>query len=239
MEKQLGRHAIDNLVKSGQLKALTKGVYKKPSSELSWQGVVCSLQTMFELDVVVGGLTALELQGFGHYMPMMATIQVHLYGSHPLPLWLDGLLDNVVFIYHANTELLGQVQKTAPGPGALGLYTTTHTWRQGMQPLIVSAPERAILEVLAGVPNYTSFEHADQLVQGMTSLSPRRLQELLEKCNNIKVRRLFFWLAERQNYPWLQKLDRNRISLGTGNRMLVKGGRLNKKYKITVPEIYE
>lgn len=57
---QLGRHVIDNLFKNGQLKALTKGVYKKPSSELSWQGVVCLLQTMFELVVVVGGLTALE-----------------------------------------------------------------------------------------------------------------------------------------------------------------------------------
>ncbi len=239
MAKQLGRHAIDNLVKSGQLKALVKGVYRRATGELSWQGVVCSLQNMFQLDVVAGGLTALELQGFGHYITMQTKVQVHLFASQPLPVWLNVLFEDVVFVFHTNTELLGKSEKNADNPNTLGLYTTTHKWREGMQPLILSAPERAILEVLAGVPKYTSFEHADQLMQGMTSLSPRRLQELLEKCNNIKVRRLFLWLAERQNYPWLQKLDLNKINLGSGNRMLLKGGKLNKKYKITVPEIYE
>jgi len=237
--KKLGRHAIDNLVKSGQLKVLGKGVYRRPSQELSWQGVVCSLQTMFELDVVAGGLTALELQGFGHHMPMMPKIQIHLYATQPLPIWLNGLLNDVVFIFHTNTALLGKIQKKSSGTNALGIYTTAYTWREGMRPLLLSAPERAILEVLAGVPEYTSFEHAVQLMQGMTSLSPRRLQELLEKCHNIKVRRLFFWLADRQNYPWLQKLERDKINLGSGNRMLLKGGRLNRKYKITVPETYE
>ncbi len=156
-----------------------------------------------------------------------------------MPMMTGWLLDNVDFIYHANTELLGQVQKTASGPGVLGLNTTTHAWRQGMQPFIVSAPESAIQEVLAGIPNYTFFKHADQLVKGMTSVSPRRPEELLENCNNLKVRRLFFGLAERQYYQWLQKLDHNKVSLGRGNRMLVKGGRLNKKYKITIPEINE
>lgn len=239
MAKQLGRHAIDNLVKSGQLKALVKGVYSRPTGELSWQGVICSLQTMFQLDVVTGGLTALELQGFGHYMPMQGKTQVHLYASQALPAWLNLLFEDVVFIFHTNTELLGKTEKDTTNPNALGLYTTTHTWRDGMKPLLLSSPERAILEVLAGVPKCTSFEHADQLMQGMTSLSPRRLQELLEKCDNIKVRRLFLWLAERQNYPWLQKLELDKINLGSGNRMLLKGGKLNKKYKITVPKIYE
>jgi hypothetical protein len=239
MANQLGRHAIDNLVKSGQLTALVKGVYSRQTTKLTWQGVVCSLQTMFHLDVVAGGLTALELQGFGHYVPMESKVQVHLYASQPLPVWLNGFLAEVTFVNHTNTELLGTTEKSATDHNALGLYTTKHTWREGMQPLILSSPERAILEVLAGVPKYTSFEHADQLMQGMTSLSPRRLQELLEKCNNIKVRRLFLWLAERQNYPWLQKLDIDKIHLGSGNRMLLKGGKLNKKYKITVPEIYE
>lgn len=239
MANQLGRHAIDNLVKSGQLKALVKGVYSRSTTKLTWQGVVCSLQTIFQLDVVAGGLTALELQGFGHYVPMESKIQVQLYASQPLPAWLNGLFDEVSFINHTNTELLGKTEKNTEYPNALGLYTTTHIWRDGMQPLILSAPERAILEVLAGVPKYTSFEHADQLMQGMTSLSPRRLQELLEKCDNIKVRRLFLWLAERHNYPWLQKLELGKINLGSGNRMLLKGGKLNKKYKITVPEVYE
>ena len=37
----------------------------------------------------------------------------------------------------------------------------------------------------------------------------------------------------------IKKLNLEGISLGSGNRVLVKGGVLNKKYKITVPQEYE
>jgi hypothetical protein len=239
MEKHLSRHAIDNLVKSGQLEVVANGAYARPPSVVSWQAVVCSLQTMFHFDLVVGGLTALELQGLGHYIPMSSRTQAHLYISQAPPSWLSRILKDVVFIYHSNIELLGRTGKKSQDDHALGLYTTTYNWKQGMRPLVLSTTERAILEVMAAVPKYVSFEHAEQLMQAMTALSPRRLQELLEKCHNIKVRRLFLWMAERQNYPWLHKLERDKIDLGSGNRMLFKGGRLDKKYKITVPRQYE
>jgi hypothetical protein len=34
----------------------------------------------------------------------------------------------------------------------------------------------------------------------------------------------------------LGKINRESITLGSGNRMLIKGGKLDTKYKITVPE---
>jgi hypothetical protein len=105
--------------------------------------------------------------------------------------------------------------------------------------LEISDPERAILELLVEVPTEISFENAEQILQGMTSLSPNKLNELLLVCDNIRVRRLFLWMAERQNHQWFKKLNLDNISLGTGNRVLVKGGILNKKYKITVPQEYE
>ncbi|MCY4429616.1 MAG: AbiEi antitoxin N-terminal domain-containing protein, partial [Rhodospirillales bacterium] len=46
MEQGLARHAVDNLVKSGQLLPLRPGVYMRPGSRLVWQGVVGSLQRM-------------------------------------------------------------------------------------------------------------------------------------------------------------------------------------------------
>lgn len=55
----------------------------------------------------------------------------------------------------------------------------------------MSSPERAYLEVLVDVPKTVSFEHADQLLQGVTTLSPRRMEHLLRNCANVKVRRLF------------------------------------------------
>ncbi len=231
---QFNRHSIDNSIKSGQLQSVAKGIYTKNPALLRWQGIVFSLQNYFNSDIVPGGLTALELQGYAHYLPMSHEVQIHLYTSKPPSSWLNNVVPDVRFVTHRNTELLGRAGK-ASDEEILKPYTTTYTWREELRPIKISSPERAILEVLSGVPKYISFEHAEQLMQGMTALSPATLQELLEKCENIKVRRLFFWMADRLKYSWLQKLDRDKISLGSGNRMLVKGGRLDKKYKITVP----
>jgi hypothetical protein len=54
--------------------------------------------------------------------------------------------------------------------------------------------------------------------------------------SSVKVKRLFFFFADRHQHAWLERLDRDAIDLGVGKRMLVKGGKLNKPYQITVPE---
>ena len=74
------------------------------------------------------------------------------------------------------------------------------------------------------------------LMQGLSNLSPRRLQKLLGDCRNIKVKRLFFYFADRHQHAWLKRLDKHAINLGEGKRMLIKGGKLDKTYLITVPE---
>jgi hypothetical protein len=50
----------------------------------------------------------------------------------------------------------------------------------------------------------------------------------------VKVKRLFLWFAEKHDHAWLKQLDR--IDLGDGKRMLVRGGKLDPKFNITVPE---
>ena len=62
------------------------------------------------------------------------------------------------------------------------------------------------------------------------------MQKLLEDCRSIKVKRLFFFFADRHPHAWLKRLDKRTVGLGDGKRMLVKGGKLNKTYQITVPE---
>lgn len=231
------RHSIDNLVKSGSLDALHHGVYMRGSLPPSWQAVVYSLQAILETDLLIGGLSALELQGFAHYLSLSEMRTIHLYGSEKMPMWLNGLLPEVTFIGHAEKELLGRKKKSQPKQEkSLRSFTSKRAWREGFADLILSSPERAILEVLHEVPEKISFEHADQLMQGMTSLSPRSLQELLEISGNVKVKRLFFFFADRHPYGWLQKLDKQRIDFGKGNRMLVKGGKLDKHYHISVPQ---
>ena len=92
--------------------------------------------------------------------------------------------------------------------------------------------------LMADVPDAVSFEHADELMQGMTSLSPRRLDKLLKACRHIKAKRLFFYLAERHTYAWSEHLDLHKYNLGSGKRMVVRSGRLDPTYLITVPEAF-
>ena len=90
MERGIARHAVHNLVKSGQLIPLRLSVYVRPGSRFVWQGIVCSLQRMCD-DLVVGGTTALELHGRAHHLPLTRRRTIHLYGPRPLPPWINGL----------------------------------------------------------------------------------------------------------------------------------------------------
>lgn len=229
----LGSHTIDNWVKSGQLKVVWKGLYTRGIMVPAWQNVVYTLQQIMQTDFIIGGISALELKGFAHYLSQSKNITVHLYGNDKLPAWATDIVKNTGFVRHTRSRLYAKMDKSLSEE-----YTTTISWREGME-LKVSTPERACLEMLDQVPHGISFEHADQLIQGMTSLSPRALQQLLEMCTNIKVKRLFLWFAERHNYTWFAKLDLTKIDLGSGKRVIEKEGALDKTYLITVPKNFE
>ena len=55
---------------------------------------------------------------------------------------------------------------------------TIQSWGQWDWPLTLSAPERAVLELLDELPARESFHQADKLMEGLANLSPRRLQKL-------------------------------------------------------------
>jgi Transcriptional regulator, AbiEi antitoxin, Type IV TA system/Transcriptional regulator, AbiEi antitoxin N-terminal domain len=237
-------------VAAGWLEQPARGVYhRRLRGALTWQQVVISLQTILAHPIEVGGRTALELQGYAHYLPHDAK-EVHLYGSKPPPNWLHKLRVGVRFVYHNDQKLFrhqpitrglsnlnwdvakGQGESTDAIHGSL----TVQRWGQWNWPLTLSTPERALFELLDELPNRESFDQVDKLMGGLTNLSPRRLQKLLADCRSVKVKRLFFFFADRHQHAWLKRLDKSAIDLGQGNRMLVKGGRLDRTYKITIPE---
>ncbi len=236
-------------VTAGRLEQPAHRVYRRPRGSLGWQQVVISLQTLLEYPLSVGGKTALELQGFAHYLPMTVR-EVHLYGPKRSPTWLETLPAGVRFICHNDQKLFRRSLK----PTELGKLTEsssavankTSDWvadnftvqRLGQWdwPLLLSTPERAFLELLDELPKRETFDQADKLMSGLTMLSPRRLDRLLTDCRNVKVKRLFFFFADRHEHAWLKHLHKESFDLGTGKRMLVKGGKLDPKYQITVPE---
>jgi hypothetical protein len=213
--------------------------------------VVVSLQTLLEWPGVVGGRTALILQGYGHYLEPEGPRVVHLYGSRPPPGWLRRLKLPQQFVFHRESRLF-LVDKagkcldaiavdvasgiTSPLPQGYVGGPPVSPFSATSWPITCSTPERAILELLDELPERESFEHVDKIFQSLSNLNPRRCQRLLEACTNVKVKRLFLWFAERQGHRWVDRLDPSRINLGKGKRLIAKQGRLNRKYQITVPE---
>lgn len=232
LEKQgFSRHSLDNYLKSGQILALTAGVYARPELPVTWQGLVASLPRLVSQPIHVGGLTALQLQGFAQYLNLGASEQVVLASSGNCPPWLERTFTvlSLRLIWLSGRRLWNQGWPSKPAIRQM-------PWQDRGMMLNVAAPEQAFLELLLSAPDHVSLEHAEELLQGLTQLSPVRLETLLGECRSIKVKRLFFWLADRQNHAWRKRLDPKMFDLGSGNRVLVKGGRLDPIYHITVPQ---
>ncbi len=75
-----------------------------------------------------------------------------------------------------------------------------------------------------------------QIIEGLANLRPKILQELLEKCNSVKVKRLFLYMVSKAKHQWLDFVDQSKIELGTGDRVIVKGGVYISKFKISIPK---
>ncbi len=233
-EKGYSRQLIAKYVRGGWLESPVSRIYRRPralenrATLASWEQVVISLQSLLWFPVTVGGRTALELQGYTYYPLPLGPTEIHLYGDAKPPKWLICLPLKQKLIFH-NTHLF-RAEKGST------LDSTKQPWATFAGVLVISTPERAILELLDEVPKHETFHQADMLMQGLTNLSPSRLNKLLANCHNIKVKRLFLWFAERHNHTWFARLNQNKINLGSGKRMLLPGGLLNHKYLITLPK---
>lgn len=233
-------------VAAGWLEQPTRGVYRRSRGSLSWEQVIISLQAVLHFPVSVGGRTALDLQGYAHYLSQSQQI-IQLYSDKKLPGWVTKLTAGPKFEFHNRTRFLPKIEHQADKlsisasvtdksestqPGALRIMR----WGQWDWPLLISTPERAILELIDELPKRETFHLVDMTMEGMVNVSPRRMQRLLEEATSIKVKRLFFFFADRHRHRWLKHIKRDKIDLGKGKRMLVNGGKLDPKYQITVPE---
>lgn len=249
LEKQGYSRALRHqYVSAGWLIQPVRGVYHRQRSVTSWEQIVISLQSLLRYPVSVGGRFALELQGYAHYLPTSPDIRtIHLYTDKKLPGWLSKLRCDGQFVIHNRSRFLSTIKLTGDewmleypdrdnGVTSLPGGLTIMPWGQWKWPLVISSPERAILELMDELPRNESFHQIDMVMEGLVNLRPRRLQVLLEDARSIKVKRLFFFFADRHQHKWLNHLDRENISLGSGKRMIFKGGKLDPKYHITIPE---
>jgi len=72
-------------VKNEWLTKLGNGAYIRPASILKWQEAVLGLQELTELPFHVGGLSALNILGYAHYLPIGGEKTITLYGEKTPP----------------------------------------------------------------------------------------------------------------------------------------------------------
>ncbi len=212
--------------KSGWIRRIGQGAYERAGDTVEWSGGLYALQEEMRLPVHAGAKTALQMQGYAHFLPMGKGGSISLFGTSGtrLPAWFRQYDWGTELRYTA-TKLFTDDPTSALTKKELATYAVT-----------VSAAERAIMEVLYLMPMEGSFEEAGLLMEGLTTLRPRLVQSLLEQCRSVKVKRLFMFLAEACNHAWVKKLDLSKVNFGKGKRMIIRGGRLDAKYNITVPD---
>jgi hypothetical protein len=211
--------------KSGWMTSIGQGAVIRTGDEATWQGAVYALQQQAQMQIHVGAKTALNIQGFAHFINL-AQGKVQLFGPQKskLPTWFKNHNWGGKLEYH-RSSLFGD--RTS-----LGLQARSYKTFE----INISTPERAILELLDLVPQKETFSESALITESLSTLRPKVLQQLLNHCTSIKVKRLFLYLAEKQSHAWLKRLDLSKVDLGAGDRQIVKGGVFDSKYRITVPK---
>ena len=245
------RQLLDHYISSGWLESPARGVYRRPGPPLKWQHVVTSLLLTGELPLHVGGATALVHAGFGHYVQMRGAETIRLYAPVGLPAWARALSppekfvvrnDSMFYALSVPRVWLDEKKCATNDKGEPvsddvlaenGLRISL--WGESDWPLVYASEERAILEMLQDVPQGESIYEAHVMLQGMGNVRPVRMSHLLRHCGSIKVKRLFLALAERHQHAWFKHLDLSGVELGEGKRALFADGKLDTKYKITLP----
>jgi hypothetical protein len=217
-------------VMSAWLSKLGRGSYALPGSPVKWQGALLGLSRLDGLELHIGGISALNRSGDGHYLPLGGEAAIHVWCGRKLPSWVGHLHLQPALKMHYTKLFHDSVGQT----GLTMMPTGVRDWQ-----LPISTPERAIMEVLSEVDATPgSFVYASELFEGLTVLRPAMIQQLLAGCTRVKVKRLFLFLATYHRHPWLQRIDVSAIDTGSGKRQIVKGGHLDKAFQITVPESF-
>jgi hypothetical protein len=155
----------------------------------------------------VGGKTALAWRGVRQNLEVRETLI--LWGDKPqrLPPWFTQAFPAK---YQA-TQLFDSRL-----PPAFGLQPLPN----GRPEVLVSVPERAMLELLSDVGKGQTVEEARLLVEGLPNLRKPVLDELLAHATRIKVIRLAVLLADDLKLPWATLARKHSDRIGGGSRWL-------------------
>jgi hypothetical protein len=215
------KQLVNTYYKNGWLNKLGYGAYVKAGEKVAWEGAVYSLQHEIESPIHIGGLSSLEINGLAHNIAIGKS-PLYLFNTNNkkllLPKWFITNFPNHIYVQNNIFNEKSSLEKKVIN---------------GIE-IVLSTPEQAILEVLSLVPHSFEYEHASYLVENLQLIRPSIIQMLLEDCTSFKVKRLFLYLADKYQLPCFSYLKLDKITLGTGKRLITKGGVYNAKYMISV-----
>lgn len=211
-------------MKSGWLSRLSKGVYALQGTTPTLMQTISAYNYQLSKECIVGAYTALEMRGYSHYLSM-GKPQAYLFTGKDdkLPTWLTQREWDMTIKYMV-TSFLGDDRK--------GVEPFVSDGNE----LLVSSPERAMLECLNLPQSSASLLDLYYIMESLTTLRPKLVQSLLETCTSKKVRRLFLYMAEKAGHQWFRTLNLDSIPLGTSRYMIVPTGRYIAKYNMTIPK---
>jgi len=212
---------------TGWLDKVAYGVFKVAGADVSLLSAISAYNNQLGKKCLIGAETALELRGYSHYVPMGKPLTfLFTDKSQKMPIW---------FLQYDWDRSVRYQTTSFLGADGLGIEKMVIDGNE----LLISSPERAMLECLNRPSATDSLMDVFYLMEMQTTLRPNLLQQLLERCTSVKVKRLFLYMAEKAGYPWYRALDIERIDLGTGRRMVVPTGKYVRKYNMTIPtELY-
>lgn len=188
-------------VRAGWLVRLARGVFCRPNDPPALYPSLLLLQRRLT-GLHVGGRSALDWYGVRQYVAQQPVLQLYGWAAGRLPDWLVARFPAE---YHRKRLFDEQ-------PDAL-LHVGAFEQREGAPQ--VSAPERALLEMLSEVGLRQPLQEARELVEGAYSLRADVLGELLQRCTSIKTVRLCLQLGREAGLPWVARL--NPATLPTGS----------------------
>ncbi len=209
--------------KSKWLTAIGTGAMIRTADNVGYEGAIYALQQQSGLTIHPGGKTALSLLGNAHYLELSARKAIVFGGKgDKLPRWFRDHDWGTEVDYYQSSFLPADM-------GMTGIELKNFSIK-------VSGAIRAIMECLYLAPEKQELVECYELMEGLNSLRPDQVQALLEKCQSVKVKRLFLYMAEKAGHGWFQDLDSKKIDLGNGKRSIVQNGVYVGKYQITVPK---
>lgn len=214
---------ITRYKKSGWFTSVGDGALIKAGDAPSLIGALYALQHDLKLNVHFGAITALELQGRAHYLRVKRRKVLLFGGKKRLPKWFTD--------YNWKSEVHYSSSNLFHDTGD----KTLTEFKESEVSILISNELRAVFECLSLVPDKFNIEEGRDIMQGLTASHPDKVSALLKTCTSIKTKRLFLVLAELAGHSWVKKLDLKGVDLGVGPRTLVSGGRMHKKYQITIP----